>query len=156
VRRIQPAADRADVLGMFASSAAAPRVVGFTHEAMWCEAPGCGHTLPDGAALVREGDRVRHYGPACVRRTLGVAFTRTDLLAVESRRHAAFVMDLAFVHAAFVGQDADLCRRIEPVLETLAPATVAERVVLEAARGRLISVIAPVTDAEPEDAFEDA
>jgi len=137
---------------MFASSAAAARVVGFTHEAIWCEAPGCAHALTEGAALVREQDRVRHYGPACVRKTLGWTFTLKDLQAIEARRHAAFVMDLAYVHATFVAQDRDRCLRVESVLDTLSPATVAERVVLEAARGRLFGVITPVVQAEPEDA----
>ncbi|GAA0320653.1 hypothetical protein [Kineococcus aurantiacus] len=123
---------------MFSPVLTAARVVGFTREGGWCQAPGCRHPLQEGAALVRDADGVlRHYGPACVRRVLGLALTATDLRAIEARRHAAFVMDLAFVHAAFVAEDGALCARLLGVLETLSPATVAERVVLESARNRL-------------------
>lgn len=123
---------------MFTSALTAARVVGFSREGGWCQAPGCHHPLPDGAALVRDQvGTVRHFGPACARALLGVALTANDLLAIEARRHAAFVMDLASVHAAFVAEDGPLCAHLLAVLETLAPATVAERIVLESARNRL-------------------
>ncbi|WP_432515292.1 hypothetical protein [Kineococcus sp. SYSU DK001] len=123
---------------MFTSAVSAPRVVGFSREGGWCQAPGCAHPVPDGAAIVRDGQGTsRYYGPACVRRVLGHSLTVEDLHAIEARRHAAFVMDLAVLHAAFVAEDRALCAGLLPVLETLGPATVAERVVLESARNRL-------------------
>lgn len=120
------------------------RVVGFSREGGWCQAPLCRHDLPSGAALVATpGGEVLHLGPACVRRTLGLRYTLLDLEVMEARRHAAFVMGLAFVHAAFVAEDVAVCRRTAGSLDALAPATVAERVVLEAARSRLRAVLAP-------------
>ncbi|WP_432562100.1 hypothetical protein [Kineococcus sp. SYSU DK003] len=126
---------------MFSSAAPGPRVVGFTRDAGRCRAPGCRHPLPDGAALVATPDgAVHHYGPACVRRALGVHVTVDDLVAIEARRHAAFVMGLAFAHAAFVAEDLRQCTAIARTLDALAPASVAERVVLENVRTRLRTV----------------
>lgn len=128
---------------MFSSIPPGSRVVGFSREGGWCQAPLCRHALPTGSALVATPDgALLHLAPACVRRVLGVPLTLEDLQAVEARRHAAFVMGLAFVHAAFVGQDRDLCARIATSLDLLAPATVAERIVLEAARSRLEAALA--------------
>lgn len=137
---------------MFAQALRRARVVGFSREASWCQAPGCRHAVTTGAALVREADdTVLHFAPACVRRVLGVPLTHDDLQAIEARRHAAFVMDLAVVHAAFVAADPVRCARLLEVLEVLAPATVAERVVLEAARARLLAVVEPVVEGVLED-----
>lgn len=133
---------------MFSSVPPGSRVIGFSREGGWCQAPTCRHALPAGAALVvTPTGTVLHLGPACVRRVLGVQLTIDDLLAIEARRHATFVMGLAFVHAAFVAEDHELCARITPSLDLLAPATVAELVVLEAARSRLGSVPAPLRTA---------
>jgi hypothetical protein len=130
---------------MFSSVPPGSRVVGFSREGGWCQAPLCRHDLPTGAALVATPTgTVLHLGPACVRRVLGVQLTLDDLQAIEARRHASFVMGLAFVHAAFVSEDHALCARVAATLDLLAPATVAELVVLEAARSRLQSVPAPV------------
>jgi hypothetical protein len=133
---------------VFTSVSPASRVVGFSREGGWCQAPLCRHALPAGAALVATPEGVLlHFGPACVRRVLGLRYTLDDLEAIEARRHAAFVMGLAFVHAAFVGQDRGLCDRIAPTLDVLTPVTVAERLVLEAARSRLRAVPRPVASA---------
>lgn len=137
-RAIQPGPGPPDPVCMFSSVVTGARVVGFSREGGWCQAPGCHHPLPEGAALVRHPDgTLRHFGPACARKVLGVGLTANDLLAIEARRHAAFVMDLAVVHAAFVAGDGARCAHLLAVLETLDPATVAERVVLESARHRL-------------------
>lgn len=140
-RRIEPRPERPDDSCMFTTVPPGSRVVGFSREGGWCQAPSCRHTLPTGAALVATPEgTVLHFGPACVRRVLGVSLTIVDLLAIEARRHAAFVMGLAFVHAAFVAEDRAVCRRIARSLDELAPATVAELVVLEATRTRLTAV----------------
>ena len=134
---------------MFTSALTGARVVGFTREAGWCQAPACAHPVPEGAALVATPDgRFAHYARTCVRRVLGLSLTLEDLLAIESRRHAAFVMGLAGVHAAFVREDQDLCAGLLPALEGLRPATVAERVVLESARSRLELVVATARTAQ--------
>ncbi|MEZ0163731.1 hypothetical protein AB2L27_02995 [Kineococcus sp. LSe6-4] len=128
---------------MSTSAAPGARVVGFTREAGWCQAPGCAHPVPEGAALLALPDgRFTHYGRSCVRRVLGLALTVEDLLAVEARRHAAFVVALAHVHAAFVAEDPGLCAELLAGTGALRPATVAERVVLESARARLELVLA--------------
>jgi hypothetical protein len=138
---------------MFTSAVTGARVVGFTREAGWCQAPGCAHPVTDGAALVvaRDG-RFVHYARTCVRRFLGLSLTQEDLLAIEARRHAAFVMGLAHVHAAFVREDPTLCAGLLTTLEDLRPATVAERVVLESARSRLELVVATCPVAQEVDA----
>ncbi len=131
---------------MSTSGITGARVVGFTREAGWCQAPGCAHPVPEGAALVALPDeRFAHYGRTCLRRVLGATLTLEDLLVVEARRHAAFVMGLARVHAAFVREDPLSCAGLLPTLEGLRPATVAERVVLESVRSRLEQVAATGT-----------
>lgn len=148
-RPIQPGRNPSEPSSMFAQTLTRARVVGFSREASWCQAPGCQHAVTTGAAIVREADdSVVHFAPACVRRVLGVPLTHDDLQAIEARRHAAFVMDLAFVHAVFVAAHPVQCARLLRVLEVLAPATVAERVVMEAARARLVAVVEPVVDGE--------
>jgi hypothetical protein len=129
---------------MLTSVPAGSRVVGFSREGGWCQAPSCRHALAGGAALVATPEgTVLHFSPACVRKVLGVALTVPDLQAIEARRHASFVMGLAFAHATFVSEDHDASRRVARALDALAPATVAELVVLEATRSRLRSVSAP-------------
>lgn len=140
---------------MFTSAVTGARVVGFTREAGWCQAPGCAHPVPEGAALVVLPDgRFAHFALTCVRHVLGIALTLEDLLAIEARRHAAFVMGLAHVHAAFVREDPDLCAGLLLRLEELRPATVAERIVLESARSRLELVVATATAVETAEVVE--
>ncbi|WP_432543393.1 hypothetical protein [Kineococcus sp. SYSU DK002] len=136
---------------MFTSDVTAPRVVGFSREGGWCQAPGCAHPVPEGAAVVRDGSgTTRYYARACVRRVLGLSLTVDDLHAIEARRHAAFVLDLAVLHAVFVAEDRASCAAALPLLETLGPATVAERVVLESVRNRLELVAHALREPSPD------
>ncbi len=111
--------------------------------------------VAEGAAIVVLPDgRFAHFARTCVRHVLGVTLTLEDLLAIEARRHAAFVMGLAHVHAAFVREDPDLCAGLLLTLEELRPATVAERIVLESARSRLELVVATGTVVETAEVVE--